>query len=414
MKALVIGGGIGGLATALSLHAAGIDCELFEQSRAFRELGVGINILPSAVGELAALGLLDALDTTGIRTHELRYTNRFGQLIWRELRGLDAGYPFPQFSIHRGRLQGLLAATASARLGEDNLHTGHQLQAVRQDTGGVTASFLRRDGSDALVHAQGDLLIAADGIHSTVRHSLYPAEGPPRWNGRMIWRGATAYPPLLTGRSMLIAGGMGAKLVLYPIAQQAEPPGTNLLNWAVVATVGDGSQPPPRREDWNRAGQLAELLPHVDGVFQSGDIDPVAVARATTTIYEYPMCDRDPLPRWSFGRVTLLGDAAHPMYPVGSNGATQAILDARALADCLAATSDVVAAFAAYDAARRPATAAIVQANRAGGPEGVIDLVEKRAPDGFTDLATVATQGELAGMVQGYGRAVRLLSDASD
>lgn len=402
MKVLVIGGGIGGLATALSLHAVGIACEVFEQSRSIRELGVGINTLPHAIKELAELGLLTALDRVAIRTAELIYTNRFGQEIWREPRGLDAGYPYPQFSIHRGHLQGVLYEATRARLGQDKVHTAHQLTSVMQDAHGVTATFLRRDGAEEAVTVHADALIAADGIHSTVRRLLYPDEGAPTWNGIMLWRGAVEYPPFLTGRSMLIAGGMQAKLVLYPISNQTRTPGTTLLNWAVAARLGDGSEPPPQREDWNRHGQLDELMPHVDGVFHLPLVDSVHVIRATEVFYEYPMCDRDPLPRWSFDRVTLLGDAAHPMYPVGSNGASQAILDARCVARLLAETQDVVTAFTAYEAARLPATASIVQNNRVGGPERVIDVVETRAPHGFARLDEVASHAELEAIVKGY------------
>src|SRR5215510_706155 len=258
MKVLVIGGGIGGFATALSLHAVGIECEVFEQSRGIRELGVGINTLPHAVKELAELGLLEALDRVAIRTAELIYTNPFGQELWREPRGIEAGYEYPQFSIHRGQLQGVLYETTRARIGADHIHTAHQLHEVAQDAHEVTATFTRRDGAEETVTARGDVLIAADGIHSTVRRIFYPDEGAPTWNGIMLWRGAVAYPPFLTGRSMLIAGGMQAKLVLYPIAPQTSTPGTNLLNWAVTAQLSDGSAPPPRREDWNRLSQLDE------------------------------------------------------------------------------------------------------------------------------------------------------------
>jgi 2-polyprenyl-6-methoxyphenol hydroxylase-like FAD-dependent oxidoreductase len=402
MKVLVIGGGIGGLATALSLHAVGIECEVFEQSRGIRELGVGINMLPHAIKELAELGLLDALDRVAIRTSELIYTNRFGQELWREPRGLEAGYDYPQFSIHRGKLQGVLYEATRERIDADHIRTAHQLHDVAQDAHGVTATFTRRDGSDETVTARGDVLIAADGIHSTVRRPFYPDEGPPTWNGIMIWRGAVAYRPFLTGRLLLIAGGMQAKLVLYPIAPQTTTPGTNLLNWAVTAKLGDGSEPPPRREDWNRLSRLDEILPHVEGVFHLHSIDPVDVIRATAACYEYPMCDRDPLPHWSFGRVTLLGDAAHPMYPVGGNGASQAILDARCVAPLLAETQDVVMALKAYEAARLSVTAKIVQDNRAGGPERVIDVVEERAPDGFAHLEEVASHAELEAIVKSY------------
>jgi 2-polyprenyl-6-methoxyphenol hydroxylase-like FAD-dependent oxidoreductase len=307
MKVLVIGGGIGGLATALSLHAAGIECAVFEQSRSIRELGVGINILPHAVRELASLDLLDALDRVAIRTRELIYANRFGQKLWHEPRGLDAGYDYPQFSIHRGKLQGVLYAAARARIGEDAILVDHQLRELAQDEHGVTATFMRRTGSDKEVTARGDVLIAADGIHSTVRRTFYRDEGPAAWNGVMMWRGAVEYPPFLTGRSMLIAGGMKTKLVLYPISNQTSKPGTNLLNWVVAAKVSDGAEPPPRRDDWNRLGRLDELLPHAERVSRISIVHPMKIIRATKEIYEYPMCDRDPLPRWSFGRVTLLG-----------------------------------------------------------------------------------------------------------
>lgn len=404
MKVLVVGGGIGGLTTALCLHAAGIDCELFEQSREINELGVGINTLPHAIKELADLGLLEALDRAAVRTHELIYTNRFGQEIWREPRGIEAGYDYPQFSIHRGRLQGVLYAAVLARMGADRIHTAHQLREFTQDDSGVTATFVRRDDSTEEVAVRGDALIGADGIHSTVRREFYPDEGPPAWNGMMLWRGAVEYAPFLTGRSMIIAGGNRAKLVLYPIAHHTGTPGTNLLNWAVVARLGDGSTPPPRREDWNRPGRLDELMPHVQNVFQLSAVDPVEVIRATEQCYEYPMCDRDPIPRWSFGRITLLGDAAHPMYPMGSNGASQAILDARCLAPLLVESEDVVTALKAYEDTRLPATEKLVRSNRTGGPERVIDLVEERAPDGFTDLADVATHAELEAIVKGYSK----------
>ena len=401
MKAIVVGGGIGGLATALSLHAQGIEVEVFEQSRTIRELGVGINTLPHAIKELAALGLLDELDRIGIRTHELIYTNRFGQEIWRDLRGLDAGYEFPQFSIHRGKLQGVLHRAVLERLGGDKVHPGHQLVRF-EDTGGrVNATFERREGHDD-VTVTGSVLIGADGIHSTVRKAFYPDEGPPSWNGLMLWRGAVEGKPFLTGRSMIIAGGMNAKFVCYPIYNDPDTPGKTLLNWAVVARIGDGSTPPPRREDWSRLGDRAELMNHVDGVFTLDVVDPVAIINSTVDFYEYPMCDRDPVDRWSFGRVTLLGDAAHPMYPVGSNGASQAILDARCLAGLLAGGGDVADALKAYEAQRLPMTAEIVRTNRKGGPEQVIDLVEERAPDGFERLEDVATREELEAMVRGY------------
>jgi 2-polyprenyl-6-methoxyphenol hydroxylase-like FAD-dependent oxidoreductase len=405
MKVLVIGGGIGGFATALSLHAAGVECEVFEQSHSIRELGVGVNILPHAVKELAKLGLLAELDRVAIRTQELIYTNRFGQILWREPRGLDAGYDYPQFSIHRGKLQGALYEASQARIGEDNIHTAHQLRDFAQDDHGVTATFIRRDGRDETVISRGDALIAADGIHSTARRLLYPNEGTPAWNGMMMWRGAIEYQPFLTGRSMIIAGGKNkARLVLYPMSDRTSKQGTNLLNWAVAVKLSDGSDPPPQREDWSRVGRLDDVLPHVEQAFEFSTIDLGDVIRNTEEFYEYPMCDRDPLPQWSFGLVTLLGDAAHPMYPYGSNGASQAILDASCVASHLAEKEDVVKSLRAYEAERLSATAKIVQDNRIGGPERVIDVVEERAPNGFANLAEVVNRAELEAIIKSYSR----------
>jgi 2-polyprenyl-6-methoxyphenol hydroxylase-like FAD-dependent oxidoreductase len=399
MKAIIIGGGIGGLAAALMLHERGIDCTVHEQASGIRELGVGINTLPHAIKELAQLGLLPALDRVAIRTRELIYANRLGQHVWREPRGTDAGFDVPQFSIHRGRLQTVIHQEVRARLGESRIRTGQRLGHFRQHEGGVTAWFFDRDGRHVET-AEGDVLIGADGIHSSVRAALHPGEGPPSWNGIMLWRGATDWPDFLDGRSMIIAGGMAAKAVVYPIAEGARP-GTKLTNWAIAVKLGDGTTPPPRREDWSRPGRMEDLMPHVRR-FAVPEVDVQALIKATPEFWEYPMCDRDPLPRWTDGRVTLLGDAAHPMYPVGSNGASQAILDARCLADRLAAAELPQQGLAAYEAERLPATATIVRMNRKGGPEGVIDAVEAIAPDGFERIDDVLDFETRKAIVRGY------------
>jgi 2-polyprenyl-6-methoxyphenol hydroxylase-like FAD-dependent oxidoreductase/quercetin dioxygenase-like cupin family protein len=396
---IVVGGGIGGLATALALHQQGIDCRVFEQSPRIRELGVGINTLPHAIGELDRMGLLQRLDQVAIRTYELIYMNRFGQEIWRELRGLDAGHPVPQFSIHRGALQGVLKEAVLERLGPEAICTARRLTGLRQDANGVTAHFTDPSGGDS-ERVRAEVLVGADGIHSTVREALSPGEGPPRWNGIMLWRGATMWPPFLTGRSMIIAGGMEAKVVLYPIAPRNGD--RCLTNWAVMARTGTEGATPPRREDWSRPGRLDELLPHVQR-FDVGAVEVERLIRTTPVFWEYPVCDRDPLPTWSDGRITLLGDAAHAMYPVGSNGASQAILDAVALAQALAQTpDDVTAALRRYEQERAAPTAEIVRANRTGGPEGVIDAVERLAPDGFDDVESVLGYAEREVIVRGY------------
>lgn len=401
MKVLIAGGGIGGLTAALALHAVGIEAEIFEQVHAIREVGVGINTLPHAVKELAALGLLPALDRVGIRIRELTYMSRRGQTIWQEPRGTDAGYDTPQFSIHRGKLLGVLHQAALERLGPAHIHTDCRLVGFDERADRMVARFERRDGREH-IEAAGDALIGADGIHSAVRSGLYPGVGPPVWSGLMLWRGASEWPVYRDGRSKVIAGGNAAKFVFYPIHADPAKPGTRLTNWAIMARTGDGTKPSPRREDWNRIGQLDEISPFVRDTFHLGFVDPVALIETTGTFHEYPNCDRDPLPRWSFGRATLLGDAAHPMYPNGSNGAGQAILDARSLASHLTSCTSVAEALAAYDAERRPATAEIVLSNRKGGPEGVIDVVEARAPDGFDDVDEIASYAERKSIVRGY------------
>ena len=399
MKVIIAGAGVGGLVTALMLHARGIDCEVFEQADAVRELGVGINTLPHAIKELAELGLLDRLDAVAIRTYELFYTNRLGQEIWREPRGLDAGYDIPQFSIHRGRLQAVIYQAVRARLGESRIHLNCRLQSFTQDDGGVTAYFFDRHGSHRHT-ARGDVLIGADGIHSLVREKLFPDEGPPRWNGLMLWRGAIDWPAFLTGRSMVVAGGLAAKLVIYPIAEGSRAD-KRLTNWAVVGRVGDPSMPIPQKQDWSRPGRFEDLMPHLRR-FRIPYVDAKALIEATSEFWEYPMCDRDPLPRWSHGRITLLGDAAHPMYPVGSNGASQAILDARFLADRLIDSEHPAQALWTYEQVRLPMTAEIVRVNRRGGPEGVIDAVEARAPDGFSNIDDVLSFEQRKAIVRGY------------
>jgi len=399
-KIVIAGGGIGGLATALCLHRAGIEVEVFEQSAEIRELGVGMNVLPHAIAVLAGLGLLPALDRVGVRTRELIYCNRFGQIVWSELRGTDAGYDVPQFSIHRGKLLGVLHRAVIERLGPARLHTGHRLTGFAEHPDKIVA-FFEGPTAGERIEVAGDALIGADGIHSTVRAILHPGEGGPIWNGAMLWRGATEWPVHLDGRTMFIAGGNRAKFVFYPIQGDAGQSGKLLTNWAIMADLRD-RRTPPRREDWNRLGRPEEALPFVRDSFRLGFLDPLALVEATPAFYEYPNCDRDPLPRWSFGRATLLGDAAHPMYPTGSNGASQSIIDAQCLARCLTATPSVSDALAAYDAERRPVTAKVVAANRVGGPEGVIDVMEERAPDGFDDIDAIASHAEREAIVRGY------------
>jgi 2-polyprenyl-6-methoxyphenol hydroxylase-like FAD-dependent oxidoreductase len=401
MKIVIAGGGIGGLVTALSLAAKGFRVEVFEQAQEIRALGVGINLLPHAVGILAGLGLLDELGEVAVEAQEYVYANRFGQTILADARGRGAGYAFPQYSIHRGELQVLLARTARRVLGVDAIRCGLRLESFSPEVRPVRARFVEtRTGG---VHeVEADVLIAADGIHSAARAQLYPDEGMPTWNGVTIWRGTSRGLPYMTGGSIVKAGNTRQKFVVYPISRADPLSGDVLLNW--IADLHTPDRPYLTREDWNRPGSLDDFLPAFEG-WKFPWLDVPTTIRAAGSVFEFPMVDRDPLPRWSFGCFTLLGDAAHPMYPIASNGATQAILDAHQVAQSLACFPDPVEALADYEARRLPPTAAIVRMNRAQGPDVLLDLVEERAPQGFTRIEDVLPPDELAGILDRYKQA---------
>ncbi len=409
MAVLIIGAGIAGLTTALSLHQVGVEARIFESTDSIEPLGVGINVLPHAVRELTELGLADRLAAIAIPTAELAYYSKHGRLIWSEPRGLAAGYNWPQFSIHRGELQAILLDAVRERLGADHVLTGHHLVRWETTASGLRAFFVDRRGGYRVGEAQGELLIAADGIHSVARGILYPKEGPPIWNGAILWRGVTRGKPFLSGRTMIMAGHEFQKFVCYPISREATEHGEAVLNWIAERKFQPGHQ--WRREDWNRQGHLADFLPQFND-WRFGWLDAPGLIRAADRCYEYPMVDRDPLERWTFGRVTLAGDAAHPMYPIGSNGASQAILDARVLAREIRTHGATEAALRAYEAERRPATSGIVLANRRNGPEQVMQLVEERAPDGFTRVEDVLSEQELQETAAGYKRIAGFDKDA--
>lgn len=399
LKILIAGAGPAGLTAALHLHRRGFDVTVFESVQTIRPLGVGLNLLPHAVRELTILGLDEKLAAISIPTAELSYHNKFGQLIWREPRGLNAGYHWPQYSVHRGRLQMLLLETAQERLGADGIRTGFHLDSFEQDDEGVTARFIDRSTGQHIEEVRGDVLIGADGIHSVVRRAFYPQEGSPPFAGRMMWRAVTEAQPFLTGRSMIMAGHADQKFVAYPICPDAAERGRSLINWVAELRVGGDKAPIPR--DWNRRADKEQFAPAFeDWRFDWLDV-PKLIAGAES-VYEFPMVDRDPVPRWSHGRVTLLGDAAHPMYPVGSNGASQGILDAAALVDALSNEPDPVSALASYEAARLEPTARLVQTNRQLGPEIIMQFAEERAPDGFNDVAAVFAPGELEEIADRY------------
>ncbi len=395
---IIIGAGIGGLVTALSLHAAGIPCDIYESVDEIRPLGVGINLLPHATRELDALGVLSELLSLAIQPTTLRYFTRRGQQIWSEPRGLAAGYQWPQLSIHRGLLQTTLIAITKARIGADHIHTGYHLTALDSDAHGATAHFRAGRRGDHRATVRGAMVIAADGIHSVARALRYPHEGPPRWNGALLWRGTAEAPPVFDGRTMVWAGHPDHKFVGYPIRDL--PNGKQLFNF--IAEFRTSDMVLAEREDWNQPGVLSDFIDRFTD-WRFDWLDVPALIRSAPGTYRFPMVDRDPLPQWSMGRTTLLGDAAHPMYPIGSNGASQAILDARVLVGCLRAyPDDVETALARYDQVRRPATANIVLANRGFGPEMPMKLVEERAPHGFTHIDDVISPAEILQVTEGY------------
>lgn len=385
---IIAGAGPGGLTLALLLNQRGIPVRVFESVGALRPLGVGINLLPHSVRVFAALGLLDKLTHLGIQTSTLHFCNKFGQTIKSEPRGLRAGYKFPQISIHRGEFQMLLYREAVARLGADAIQTGRALTSWRDIANAVTVTLTRKDGFTTEV--TGSCLVAADGIKSTARRLLYPDEGEPLYGGYLLWRSTTVAEPFLDGRTMVMAGHYSQKFVCYPISSQHAQQGRSLVNW-----IAELKKPNWTDYDQNWTNEVSKdrfFEPFANWTFSWLDVP--ALIKNGGPVYQYPMTDRDPLPRWTHGKMTLLGDAAHPMYPIGSNGASQAVLDAEKLANELAKDQPIEAALDAYEAERRPATANIVLSNRKSGPDIILQIAEERAPDGFDRIEDVISEEE--------------------
>ncbi len=377
LQGIIAGGGLVGLTAALALHQKGISVKVFESVPEIKPLGVGINLLPHSVQNLAKLGLLKDLEKVAIKTSSLAYYTEDGKAIWREPRGLDAGYDVPQLSIHRGDFHMILLATAEERLGPENIIRNHHFSGFDQDESSVTAHFVDRTNGDPKTSITGDFLIGADGINSSLRRLFYPDEGPPKYSGQMLWRGVTEMDPYLDGRSMFMAGHNDLKLVAYPIREESHKRGKSYINWIAERRIP--SDLAERQADWNEEGLLDEFKSDFAD-WDLGWLDMDRLFEEAISIHKFPMVDRDPLPKWSFGRVTLMGDAAHAMYPNGSNGVSQGVLDAMTFADILCETNDIPSALEEYEKTRREVTQKIILANRQTGPERVMQMVKEQCP----------------------------------
>jgi len=402
---IISGAGPVGLILALLLHKQGQPLELFEAVKEPAPLGVGINLLPHSVRVLHQLGLKSKLDQIAIRTEALHYYNHLGQKIWSEPRGREAGYDYPQYSIHRGHFQMMLLEEVRIRLGKEHVHLDQSLISWKEDHSHIKVTFSSASG--ILNTVEGEALIVAEGINSTARKILYPDEGNPIYGGRVLWRGTSLEAPFLGGKTMFMAGHQDLKFVAYPISA-VDKNNKVLLNWIAEKSIPKLN---PEGQDWNKQVSSDKFSASFSA-WNFGWVDIPKIIASVDKVYEFPLSDRDPLPQWTFGRITLIGDAAHPMYPIGSNGASQGILDAEKLANELKKNQNLYDAFSNYENERRPATANIVLSNRKNGPEQVMQLAHERAPEGFADIDQIISQEELEAISAQYKQTAGFKVDA--
>jgi 2-polyprenyl-6-methoxyphenol hydroxylase-like FAD-dependent oxidoreductase len=397
MNIAIVGGGIVGLGLALNLQQRGIAATVYEAAPEVKELGVGITVLPHAMRELAAMGLQDKLEPQGICNEWSRFYNRFGQLIYKEPRGRSAGYAYPEVGMHRGRLHSTMWNAAIERLGADRILQNRKLLGYTQDETDVSLQFAETSSGAKLPAIKADLVIACDGVNSTVRRQIHPEEKVV-FTGINTWRGVTVHKPILDGRSYFRVGSIKTgKIVIYPIIDNYDGQGNQLINWTTEVTTD-----PTDMNDWNKPGNAEDTIKwFADWTFDWLDVP--AMIRASESIFEYPMVDKDPIDQWTFGRITLAGDAAHPMYPRGSNGSAQGLLDARALADALVAHANPQDALKAYEAERVQKAAKVVRTNRDTPPDFINIKVEELTDDKpFDNLDAFITQDELRALSDQY------------
>ena len=399
---LIAGGGIGGLAAALTLHQIGVPCQVYESVPELKALGVGINIQPNAVRELFDLGLGAAeLDRIGVQSKEWALVGLNGKDVYAEPRGLDAGYQWPQYSVHRGKLQMLLLQAIYDRLGPGAVQLGCTVTGYRnhQGNGGVTALIRDQDGQSSEV--DGAMLIGADGLHSAVRAQMHPEQPPIQWGGQIMWRGTTQDVPIRTKASFVGLGTHSHRLVFYPISAPDQETGLATINW--IAEIMVDNSEGWISGDWNRQVAVEDFIHHFTD-WNYNWLDVPGMLRGADTVYEYPMIDRDPVSTWVDGAVALLGDAAHVMYPVGSNGASQAIVDARVLGAAFVRHGVNRQALTDYDEQLCDDISAVVLRNRKQGPFGILGILDDRCGGIFDDIDDVIPREELDEFMSAYKR----------
>lgn len=409
---LIAGGGIAGMAMALTLHQIGVPCRVFETVPDLQPLGVGINLQPNAVRELYELGIgAEQLDTIGIQAREWALVGRNGNDVYAEPRGLLAGYKWPQYSVHRGQLQMLLLREVQRRLGLDAVQTGCRVTGYRNEAQGVTAFVETHQGQR--LEVPGRLLIAADGLHSAIRAQMHPDQPPIQWGGAIMWRGTTPGKAIRTGASFVGVGSLRHRVVLYPISPPDPLTGLSTINWIAEITVDNAGG--WTQGDWNRRVKLEDFIHHFEG-WNYDWLDVPAMLSGASEVFEYPMIDRDPVPTWVDGRVALIGDAAHVMYPVGSSGASQGIVDTRVLGAAMIEHGVTPAALQAYDQKLCKDISALVLRNRGSGPFGILGLVDERCGGVFDDIDAVIPKAErdefMARYKQAAGFAIESLNAA--
>ncbi|MCZ7660545.1 MAG: flavin-dependent oxidoreductase [Xanthobacteraceae bacterium] len=401
---IIAGGGIGGLATALTLHQIGVPCRVFEAVREMQPLGVGINLQPNAVRELADLGVTqEDLDGVGLPAREWALVGLNGNDIYAEPRGREAGYKWPQYAVHRGAFHMLLYRSAVARMGPEAVRLGSRVTLYRRTADGVSVLVEHADGATSEAH--GALLIGADGIHSAVRAQMHPAQPPIHWGGAVMWRGTTKGKPIRTGASFVGLGTHRQRVVFYPISHPDPATGLSTINWIAEVTMDNA-------EGWKQRGWFRQVgtdgfIHHFAGWVWDW-LDVPDLIRRADAVFENPMIDRDPVPTWHDGPVALLGDAAHPMYPTGSNGGSQAIVDARVLGAAMVEHGVTPAALAAYDARLCGPISQVVLRNRGAGPFGLLNMVDERCGGTFENIDDVIPPAERAAFMAGYKAAAGL------